>query len=80
MAECEKPEYKLELIVSDPLGFEGKMIFQSTTNRLDIAKAVESSLQTTKYSGTLEVRLYRAGKLITSEQLHQEFARCYLKS
>ncbi|MEK6853613.1 MAG: hypothetical protein AABX64_02925 [Nanoarchaeota archaeon] len=79
MADCKNPEYKLELIVKDPMGFEGEMTLQGTTDQLDLAKAVELSLITTQYSGSLEVRLYRDGKPITSEQLHQDFARRYLK-
>ena len=72
-------EYKLELIVKEPMGSKGEITFTGSTEDPLIAFSVNLLLTATEYRGFAnEIKLYRDGSLITEEDLYQDFKDRYL--
>ena len=72
-------EYKLELIVKEPMGNKGEITFTGSTEDPLVAFSVNILLTATEYRGFAnEIKLYRDGSLITEEDLYQDFKDRYL--
>lgn len=80
MAEGRNVEYELELIVRDPMGMRGEVVFEGRTTDPGLAQAIRLLSNPILLDAKLvsECRVYRNGEPISSDQLQQDFRKSYM--